>query len=156
MGWVEHIKWRTRWRSDLKSSQGRETGLTHFHTFQMRFDFEFLNRWIREVTIAFFHKLSTLLHSLCKQSMNRYSRSYTLQKFSESSQRIQTYIYTIIKYNSLGFLCNIMGVVQWTFTSLAPSEHWIWVYSYWILDLRRAPVMSMFIEGLSLFLFISL
>ena len=27
-------------------------------------------------------------------------------------------------------------------TSLAPSSHWVWVYPYWILNLKRAPEMS--------------
>ena len=44
-----------------------------------------------------------------------------------------------------------MGFLQWKFTSLAPSSHWFRVKSNRILIVKRAPVMSMFIEGVPLF-----
>ena len=43
----------------------------------------------------------------------------------------------------------IMGVFQWTLTSLAPS--WVWVNPNWILNLKRVPAISMFIHRLPLF-----
>ena len=42
----------------------------------------------------------------------------------------------------------LMRVVKWTLTYLAPSLHWVWVYSYWILNINRASNLWIFIWGL--------
>ena len=44
----------------------------------------------------------------------------------------------------------LMGVLHSTLSSAAPSLHWVWVTSYWILNIKMALVMSMFIQGLPL------
>ena len=45
----------------------------------------------------------------------------------------------------------VMGVLQWTLTSLAPSLHWEFSMSILKLNVKREPVMSIFIQGLPLF-----
>ena len=36
----------------------------------------------------------------------------------------------------------ITTVTEILLTSVAPSSHWIWVYSYWTLNLKMAPEIS--------------
>lgn len=63
---------------------------------------------------------------------------------------ISSFYYEVLKWNFLSD--TLLGVHQWKLTSLAPSLHWVWVYSNGIHNVKMAPLMSIFIEGLPLFL----
>ena len=53
----------------------------------------------------------------------------------------------LAEYDRRGYIVVIMGVPQWTLTTLASSLHY---KNLSILYLKRAPVMSIYIEGLPL------
>ena len=36
----------------------------------------------------------------------------------------------------------LIPIYQISMPSLTPSSHWVWVYSYWILNVKRAPEMA--------------
>ena len=93
-----------------------------------------LQNWLLQVDFLLFYHLNKLWWAFVLRKMK------TKRKTKKNTA---TNIKIMIQERQKQLILQIMAVLQWTWASLAPSLHSIWVYCD---TEKRAPVISLFIE----------